>query len=228
MKKWIARNGKTVYNTGAFYVPPSIVDLKSIEDKSGDIRFVINGKTFHFRRAKETRNRVSGMGEVRNYFRKVSTFLCEYDSHKKLIRIKLKSNRASRGIQRLKAPGVGKRMRKDEQYFIKKMRLKSYEYKYMGNIRGSGHDIEILGTKAKKIGRYIEIKGIRNKVHTINLTNREYEFAERHKKNYFLYLIEYRGKRKTMYKIPFGVLKHPTDAHTIRFRKREMDSFEVM
>lgn len=224
---WIARNSHTIRTTGAFYVPPDIVNLKNIVDSKGCVKFIIGGKEYMFKRAQEKRNRVSGMGEVKHLFKGIDEFKCEFDSKRKLIMMKIPRGRKS--ISRIKRQRLSKKQKtkkpdEKEKYFLRKMGLKKHEYEY----RGDKYDFKIVGKKAKKLGKYIEVKGIDNKYHTINLTKIEYTFAKNHKPHYVIYLIENWGSKKIVYKIPFGKLDHRPDAHTFRFRKKEMNSFEIV
>lgn len=225
---WIIN--QNVYKNRSIGIPKKL-DLNKLENKSGLVKFIVSGKKYWFRHADDDMNRVSGIGEARGLFKGKTKFECYYDPHQRAIvinfgrRIKLspktKRKRAKVG-KSLKGPND------KEKFFLKKIGLKENEYEYKGNIRGTGYDFEIKGYKSNTIGKYVEVKGINNKYHTINLTKKEYAFAKKHPRFYVIYLIENWGSKRIIYKIPFGKLNHRPDAHTFRFRKKEMYSFETI
>lgn len=221
MIKTVSQN---VYNNRSIGIPKEI-DLNHFESNDGKVRFIINGVTYWFNHANDETNRVSGIGVARELFHGIRQFDCSYDSRRRAIIIKIERRKKLRSKKSRvsKAPHKStNEPNKEEKYFLKKLRLRKHEYVY----NGREYDFLIKGPRAKKIGKYIEVKGTTKK-HVIMFTKNELMFAAKHKKNYWLYLIEKFGGRRIK-KVRYAKLGHIPDAHRIQFRKKEMDQFDTI
>jgi hypothetical protein len=221
MRKTVIQN---VYDNRYIGVPKE-TNLNQLERKDGKVKFIINGETYWFNHANDDTNRVSGLGVARELFHSLKKFDCSYDSRRRAIIIEIGRRKKLRSKKK-RASKVPRKPtsepNKEEEYFLSKMKLRKHEYVYNGN----EYDFLIKGPKAKKIGKYIEVKGTTKK-HVIMFTKNELMFAEKHKRHYWLYLVEKFGSRKIK-RIKYARLNHIPDAHRIQFRKYEMDQFETI
>jgi hypothetical protein len=119
------------------------------------------------------------------------------------------------------------KMNPGEKKFISYFKLKPKDYVYCGHKKKSGRDFEILGAKAKKLGRYIEVKNIGNKYKAINLSRSQYELAMQHKNSYFVFLIDKSQLPTQYYLIPIGKISRPPDAYRYTFRAYDYDKYIV-